>query len=72
MGRTGRQANAAMWLKPSSWPAILRADLISLRSVMSVFRYLSRNIKRKQPREKLISDLARQNDSIGHGPSYEE
>lgn len=69
---SGVCAIAVMWLGYYSWPAILGAGLIGLISAWPVSRYLSRNIKRKQPRDKLISDLARENDKSADDPSCEE
>ena len=53
-------------------PAILGAGLVGLFSAWPVSRYLSRDIKRDKPREKLISHLAAENDSSAHDPSCEE
>jgi hypothetical protein len=46
--------------------------LAGLISAWPVSRYLSRDIKRDQPREKLISDLAAENDSSAHDSSFED
>lgn len=63
---------AVMWLGYNSWPVIIGAGLIGLISAWPVSRYLSRSIERQQPRDKLISDLARENDSSADDPSREE
>jgi len=63
---------AAMWLGYYTWPAILGAGLVGLLWAWPVSRYLSRDITRDKPREKLIYDLAAENDSSAHDPSCEE
>ena len=46
-----------------SWPAILGASLIGLIFAWRVSIYLSRYLKRKERRERLMTDLARENDN---------
>ncbi|PWG17432.1 hypothetical protein [Salibaculum griseiflavum] len=69
---SGVCAIAVMWLGYYSWPAILGSSLVGLLFAWPVSRYFSRSIERKQSRDKLISDLARENDSSADDPSCEE
>lgn len=71
-GRIGRQAIAAMWLRHCSHLAAHIAGLIRLISARPVSRFLSASIEHNERREMLISDIARENDSSAHHPSFED